>query len=90
MSAYTVLNVISLICLIVAMVLMALGNMKVGKAVKNGKILRLVAAGLFAVGILLLPVASLAGHAETFIETHHSKLEDEEEAPCPPGCGNCG
>ena len=85
MSAYTVLNVISLICLIVAMVLMALGNMKVGKSVKNGKMLRLVAAGLFAVGILLLPVASLSGQAETFIETHHSKLEDEEEVPC----GNC-
>ena len=43
---------------------------------KGNKVLNFVSAGLFAVGILLLPVASLAGNEENF--EMPKKDEDED------------
>ena len=78
MGAYTTLNIISLICLVIALVMMALISSNVGKKMKNNKILNFVSAALFAVGILLLPVAALASDSEENFRFPHEKEEEEE------------
>ena len=78
MSIYTLLNVISLVCLLIAMVLMGLSNTRMGKKSKNKRVVDLMSTGLFVIGVLLLPVASLTGQSETYVDTQHNKDEEDK------------
>ena len=70
MSTYIIINVISLVCLVIAMLLMTYSNSRHGR-----KIPKAIPNIIFVVGILLLPIASLTGNCERF--ENYEKEEDK-------------